>query len=263
MADQPAGAAAGRRIAEALRRGSRVAMFLDYDGTIREIEANPGAAAPTPAVSAVLDALDRDGRADVTIISGRTPQDLEAFLGGYRFGLIAEHGATVRRPHSREWENLDGNLSYIWMEELRDVLRGYAASLPGSFVEEKRTSLVWHYRRCDPEAGERKARELAGALATVAARHALSVRQGKKIVEVTPSTVNKGAAVMRVLGGLPGHYELVVVVGDDLTDESMYGLDVPNLVSIKVGQGETGARYQLIDPAELRELLGRAIQESR
>src|SRR5687768_13120219 len=74
-----AGAEAGRRIAEALRGGGRVAMFLDYDGTLREIEDEPAAAAPTPPVAAILDALARDGRADVTIISGRTPQDLEAF----------------------------------------------------------------------------------------------------------------------------------------------------------------------------------------
>ena len=184
--------------------GRRLAMFLDYDGTLREIEADPAAAAPTPAVSAVLDALARDGRADVTIISGRTPQDLEAFLGRYPFGIIAEHGATVRRPHSGEWEHLDQGLSYEWLAEVRDVMSGYASSLPGSFVEEKRTSLVWHFRRCDEGEGGRKARQLADQLAPHAARHGLSVRHGKKIIEVTPTAVSKGAAVLRVIDEAPG-----------------------------------------------------------
>ena len=256
-----AGAEGGRRIAEALRAGRRVAMFLDYDGTLREIEADPAAAAPTPAVRAVLDALAREGRADVTIISGRTQQDLEAFVGGYPFGLIAEHGATVRRPRSREWEHLDRGLSYPWLAEAREVLREYSGSLPGSFVEEKRTSLVWHYRRADAAAGERSATHLAGRLAPLAAQYSLNVRHGKKIVEVTASEVNKGAAVTRLLHDPHRPYDLVVVAGDDLTDASMFALDVPDLISIQVGWGDTRARYQLPDPAALRGFLTSALSD--
>ena len=86
---------AAHRFADALARGRRVALFLDYDGTLREIERDPAAARPNDAVVALLDRLRGRTNLDVTIISGRTPRDLESFLGGYPpFGLIAEHGAT-------------------------------------------------------------------------------------------------------------------------------------------------------------------------
>ena len=55
--------------------GKRVALFLDYDGTLRELVRDPAAAAPTPQVREVLDrlALRCGENLDVTIISGRTP----------------------------------------------------------------------------------------------------------------------------------------------------------------------------------------------
>src|SRR6266478_8592060 len=53
---------------------------------------------------------------DVTIVSGRAPEDLQSFVGGYGFGLIAEHGAAVCVPGGHEWERLDRNMNYAWMD---------------------------------------------------------------------------------------------------------------------------------------------------
>jgi trehalose 6-phosphate synthase/phosphatase len=249
-------------MAEVLRGGLRVALFLDYDGTLREIEPDPAAAAPTPAVRELLDALAADARLDVTIVSGRTPRDLDAFVGGYPFGMIAEHGASVRPPRSRAWEHLGhaaGDATGdAWRAEVLALMRARVESTPGSFVEEKRTSLVWHHRRSDEAAGERRARELEAELAPVAARHSLAVRRGKKIVEVTPAGVDKGTAVVRVLDESATPYGLVVVAGDDSTDESMLRLDLPNGLTIKVGPGPTAARHRVPTPASLRAVLRRA-----
>src|SRR5205814_637379 len=83
---------------------------------------------PNDAVHALLETLARRDNIATTIISGRTPNDLESFLGRYPFGLIAEHGASLRPPRQREWEQLDRNISYAWKEELLKVLRLYEAS---------------------------------------------------------------------------------------------------------------------------------------
>jgi trehalose 6-phosphate synthase/phosphatase len=74
-----------------------VALFLDYDGTLREIEREPGAASPNAAVTQLLNKLAAQPNVDVTIISGRRREDLTAWLGRYPFALVAEHGASVRR----------------------------------------------------------------------------------------------------------------------------------------------------------------------
>ncbi len=244
-------------LSAAVRAGQRIALFLDYDGTLREIERDPAAATPTPELRRLLDLLRARDEIDVTIISGRTPDDLDSFLGNYPFGLIAEHGAAIRRPTQAQWEQLDRNVSYAWMDELMKVLKVYEASTPGSFVEIKRTSLVWHYRRADPEFGAWKAKQLAEELAVLTASDPLQVRHGRKIVEITTTSVSKGAAILRILEAQT--YDVILVAGDDGTDESMFKLDLRNLITMKVGEGETQARFRLPTPAALRRLLGDAI----
>jgi trehalose 6-phosphate synthase/phosphatase len=248
---------ASRRLRDAVRGGQRVALFLDYDGTLREIERDPGAARPNDAVRALMERLRRRDNLDVTIISGRTPQDLESFMGQYGFGMIGEHGAFLRRPGASEWEQLDRNASYAWKDEILKVLRPYVASTPGSFIENKRTSLVWHYRRSDPELGTWKAHQLAEELAAVTANEPIHVRHGRKIVEVTAAQINKGAAVMHVLSDRT--YDLILLAGDDTTDESMFRLELRNALTIKVGDRETQAQYRLPHPAALRRFLEDAI----
>ena len=246
-----------RRLREAVAAGQRVGLFLDYDGTLREIERDPDAARPSDAVRATLGRLAGVPNVEVTVISGRTPKDLESFLGSYPFGLIAEHGADVRRPGQTQWAQLDRNLRYDWKEPVLRILRLFADATPGSFIEDKRTGLVWHYRRADPEFGAWKAKELVDELAQVTANDPVHVRHGKKIVEVAAFEVNKGAAVARLLEERP--YDLVLVSGDDVTDESMFRFDRPNLISVKIGDGETHAQIQLPTPAAFRRFLDDAV----
>lgn len=248
-------------LSQALRSGKRVALFLDYDGTLREIEREPGAARPTDAVRATLDRLQALRNADVTIVSGRTPEDLDAFFEGYDFGLIAEHGAAMRRPGSREWQHLDRNTSYAWKDEIRKVLELYEAATPGSFIEDKRTGLVWHYRKADPEFGQWRANQLTEELAQLLANDPIQIRHGRKIVELADAHVNKGEAVAQLVQ--EKRYDLILCAGDDVTDESMFRLDLENLVTIKVGHGDTQARYRLSSPAQMRAFLDRAIPPAR
>jgi len=183
--------------------------------------------------------------------------------------MIAEHGAFLRRPAAgggggaggaaHEWEQLDRNASYAWKDELLKVLTPYVESTPGSFIENKRTSLVWHYRRADPEFGTWKANQLAEELAAVTASDPIQVRHGRKIVEVTASQINKGAAVMHVL--CDKTYDLILLAGDDTTDESMFRLELRNALTIKVGDRDTQAQYRVPSPAAFRKFLEGAIAQ--
>ena len=81
----------------------------------------------------------------------------------------------------------------------------------------------------------------------------LHIRHGRKIVEITSSHINKGAAVGRILD--EARYDLVLVAGDDQTDESMFRLELKELIAIHIGDGDTAARYQLPTPAAFRKFL--------
>jgi trehalose 6-phosphate synthase/phosphatase len=259
LADQPTGdpAEARQRLSDAVAAGKRVALFLDYDGTLREIVTDPAAAAPTPALLDLLHRLAKLGGVDVTIISGRTAADLDRFVGDFPFALIAEHGAEHRPANSRGWQRMDGDVDYGWKQQVRPVLDLFEASTPGSFVEDKRTSLVWHYRRSDPEFGGWKANQLASELAAVSANEPVTVRHGKKIVETTSAEVNKGVAVDRMVHGKG--YDLILCAGDDTTDETMFRLAIDHLLSVRVGRGETRAGYRVASPARFRQWLADAL----
>ena len=247
-------AAAAAQLAQAFGSGTPVAWFLDYDGTLRSFEQEPGAARPDADLLDLLRALANCPGCEVTIISGRTPADLDGFFGDAPFGFIAEHGANRKLPGSRTWEALDEGVNYAWKEEVRRIFRLYEGAVPGSFVEEKRTSLVWHYRTADEGFGVWKANQLAEELGAMVSDAPVQVRHGRKIVEVVSSQITKGEAVRQSL--LKKDHRLVVCAGDDRTDESMFALEEGDrLLTIKVGDGPTRAKYRVADPAAFREFL--------
>ena len=237
--------------------GDKVGFFFDYDGTLREIERDAAAATPGDELLRLLESLQARPEVEVTIISGRSAEDLQKLFGDRPFGLIAEHGATERLPGSREWNPLDAQASYDWKEQVRPILQLIEGATPGSFVEEKRTSLVWHYRGADPEFGTWKANQLVEELGAVTSNDPVQVRHGKKIVEVVSTQVSKGIAVARILAEKQS--QGVVCAGDDLTDESMFALEGVGMVSIKIGEGATQAQHRLPDPAALRQFLERIV----
>jgi trehalose 6-phosphate synthase/phosphatase len=244
-----------QQLASLVATDKRIALFLDYDGTLREIEREPDAATPTKAVISLLDHLGRKPNLEVTILSGRSQSDLEGFLGNQPIRLVAEHGAAWRLPGSKEWERLDKNLNYSWKEKLLPILCNYRQSTPGSSIEEKHSSIVWHYRKADEEFGAWKANRLTQELAALTANHPIKVLHGKKLVEVSALENNKGAVAQRVIEQ-DGPFGAVCCAGDDLTDETMFELQIPNLFSIKVGPGRTQARFRVSDPEAFRRLLG-------
>ena len=246
---------ASDQIERAIESGEKIALFLDYDGTLREIEVEPSAATPNLAIETLLRRLEQQPNLDITILSGRSETDLAAFFGSFSFRLIAEHGASWRQPGKTSWERPHNNLKYTWKDKLLPILRVYEQATPGSMVEEKPSAIVWHYRKADEEFGEWKANRLTQELSALAANQPIKVRPGKKMVEVNAAEINKGAAVARVLEKLP-NYGIAICAGDDLTDEGMFELTLPRLLTIKVGPGLTQARFRIADPAAFRQFLG-------
>ncbi len=64
------------------------------------------------------------------------------------------------------------------------MLEGFVNRTPGSFIEEKEFSLVWHFRMADPEFSEWLANELVVSPEQMLADTELRAVRGQKIVEV-------------------------------------------------------------------------------
>ena len=244
-------------IAARLANANRIAFFLDYDGTLREIVNDPSSATPTPELTALLTRLAAEPRVDTCIISGRKPADLELWLGDYPFTLIADHGFLIRPRGSTAWAAADPHLTFEWKQPVLAVLQHYEANTPGSWVEEKDASLVWHFRNADPEFGLLQARQLVAELSDMTSNLPVVVRRGKMIVEVCSVHIDKGAALKHVTQGQG--YDFVLAAGDDQTDELMLRLQGPELVTVKIGAGPTAAQYRVASPRALRRILGKLL----
>lgn len=228
-----------------LKESSHVLLFLDYDGTLRAFEESPQMAFPGEDLLALLRFICEKKGLDLYIISGRSQQDLAAWLEHLPCGLIAEHGYVWKNLNQSEWTLFHQDIDLEWKNELAHVFQFYSSSTPGSFVESKKTSLVWHYRRSDPEFGAWKARLLTGELYEMTANMPVEVRHGHKIIEVCSQYINKGEALKWVL---KKHYNVALCVGDDLTDEHMFQVNDPRLVTAKVGLGQTSAQNRFESP---------------
>ena len=86
------------------------------------------------------------------------------------------------------------------------------------------------------------------------ANHPIKVLHGKKMVAVSAVENNKGAIVARVIEQ-NGPFDAICCAGDDLTDETIFELRIPNLFSIKVGFGPSQVRFRVRDPQSFRQML--------
>jgi trehalose 6-phosphate synthase/phosphatase len=230
-------------------------FLLDYDGTLVPIVSVPDAARPDADLLSLLREL---GTAyPVHVVSGRGRKDLGSWLEGVPATLWAEHGACVRTgPGAPPWEST-ATISTTWMADVRPILEEFTVATPGTLVEEKDTSLAWHYRTAsDPAFLDRRLDELRERLAPLVHSADLDLLQGNKVVEVRPRGVAKSRVVARLLdqGIAPAR---VVAIGDDRTDEDMFTALPPGALTVRVGPGDTVARYRLPDPGAVRNLLRR------
>jgi len=251
------------------------ALFLDYDGTLREFEARPELAVPTQEIIELLTAIN--ARKDLVphIISGRDARFLESYFGSLsRFTLIAEHGFQLWRAGTPTWElwdhpdGLDKDHD-DWKVVVRAEMTDFVNSTPGSHIEEKASSLVWHYREVADEAkGEEAACLAMGRLEELRNRHNIGkirISHGHKVVEVSYRKVRKGPVMRRIceekaIFGDP--FLSVFVAGDDTSDESMFDIAPDDFLTVKVGPAVTHAKFRVDSPQQLRKFLWQLISFS-
>jgi trehalose 6-phosphate synthase/phosphatase len=231
----------------ALRASERLTVLLDYDGTLVPHVAMPDLASPDLALKRLLARLAT--RAAVHVVSGRDRPTLERWLGDLPVALHAEHGYWSR-PLGGEWQANRHELS-SWKEIVRPVLEAWVKRTPGALLEEKTVSLAVHFRNVEPAIlGLR----LAALREELRARlpDAVEILDGAKVLELRLRGVHKGLVAHAVTrdGGA------VIAVGDDRTDEDLFAALGADAVTIKVGPGDTHARFVVANVADVRRWLG-------
>jgi len=237
-------------------RGCRTGvLLLAYDGTLVPLASRPAEASPPPELVSLLVHLGAEGRHRVAIVSGRSRVDFERWFGDIEgLWLAAEHGAVLRPPAGPEWSAIRPSPPEDWKEHVLPVLEHYVDRTPGSFIEAKEYSLVWHYRMSDPEFSEWLSNELVASLEELLAETELRAIRAHKSVEVKFAWANKGEIVRHLEAAGPAP-DFRLAVGDDQTDEDLFAVMPPEAWTIRVGGGPSQARFQLGSPGDVRRLL--------
>ncbi len=240
-----------KKIIEDFTNAEKRSLILDYDGTLVEFSKSPEAAKPDIELLGILKNLASDKKNDVVIASGRDRKTLEKWFGNLDISLIAEHGAWIKEKGDK-WKTIEP-LSSDWKKMILPILELYVDRTPGSFIEEKEFSLVWHYRKADNKLAAIRSIELRDALMNFVKDLKLEIMDGNKVLEIKKVNIDKGKAAIKLLGNLSECF--VLAIGDDITDESIFGILPKNAYSIKVGLGFSKAKYNILSVKNVRRLL--------
>lgn len=106
----------------------------------------------------------QDERNTVYVMSGRQPEELDRlFKRVPNLGLIAENGCFLKEFGSNKWvEMADPVKMREWKESVEGIMHYYQERTPGSWIEPRHCSLIFHYKSCeDQESASRQAGDCA------------------------------------------------------------------------------------------------------
>lgn len=261
--------------------GKRIALFLDYDGTLSPIVDNPDLAFMS---NAMRDAVSNAAKYFPTaIISGRNRDKVYEFVGLTELYYAGSHGMDIMGPvcpsysdnkncfKSIDKQGKEVNLfqpasEFLPMiDEVYKSLLEITKDIVGAKVENNKFCVSVHYRNVD----EKSWNTVGEAVQEILKEYPrLRLTHGRKVLEVRPVLDwHKGKAVeflLESLGLMNCDDVLPIYVGDDRTDEDAfkvlregnrgYGI----LVSSR--PKESNAFYSLRDPSEVMEFLNTLVK---
>ncbi len=228
-------------------RHRHVLAAFDFDGTLSPTALRPDRVITPPGTRAALERLR--GICTTAVISGRACDDVRVRVGVEVDYVVGNHGIDGLPGAEREMEECIA-VSRSWIAQLRggEELREFD---PGLLLENKRVSLSVHYRQA------RDAANAKAKLPSVFARLQPQPRivTGKRVFNLLPpAAVDKGTAMLRLLE--LAQADAGLYVGDDVTDEDVFSLHQPDLLTVRVGRDDSSsARLYLRAPSEIPRLI--------
>jgi len=255
------------------QRSSHRALLLDWGGTLTPADAGlydtrdstDGHVVPQRVLNA-LQTLCADPKNHVMILSGLGKEKVLAAFGSVpNLSLAVEHGFTYR-VQGGQWQQLVHGVDTSWRSVAASVMQRYCTVTHGAYVLSKGSSMAWNFVDSDPEFGVMQAKEVQFALQHVLSAFPVVVRTGKGYVEACLKDVNKGVMAERFVdlcqSGGARPLDFVLCIGDDSTDELMFGhlhqklgKHARQLLTSTVGRKPSEANSYLNDHGEVLELL--------
>ncbi|XP_026401335.1 probable trehalose-phosphate phosphatase F isoform X2 [Papaver somniferum] len=264
-------------------KDKRIALFLDYDGTLSPIVDNPDRAFMSDAMRLAVKEVAK--HFPTAIISGRSRDKVYDFVGLTELYYAGSHGMDIMGP-VRSPESVDDHLNCIrstdeqgkevnlfqpaseFLPMIDEVFRSLVKktkAIKGATVENNKFCVSVHYRNVDEKDWTTIAQRVIDLLKRFPR---LRLTHGRKVLEVRPVIDwDKGKAVeflLESLGLSNCDDVLPIYIGDDRTDEDAFkvlregnrGFGI--LVSSKLKDSK--AFYSLREPNEVMEFLNSLVR---
>ena len=164
--------------------------------------------------------------------------------------LVGSHGAEFDSGFAHE-------IDTALLGRITAELNAIAANRPGVNVETKPASVALHVRNASPEDGDAALREARSAAESWDA-HAT---EGKAVLEFAVIQTDKGEAIDILRKQHDA--STVVYFGDDVTDEKAFRRLGDSDVGVKIGPGDTLARYRVETPEDVATALKYVLEQRR
>jgi trehalose 6-phosphate synthase/phosphatase len=234
----------------------RLALFVDYDGTLCPLAAHPSQATLSQPMSKALEACAARDDTDIAVVSGRALEDVRSMVNQPALVFAGNHGLEIAGP----------DIPYFVHEDLvhyRQRAGALAEDLEqcvidGAWTERKGPTLTFHYRAVP----ENRRENLVEEVHAIIAQHGYQPQSAHCAVEARPPIGwDKGRAVLHILRARYGpswsEAVRVIYVGDDQTDEDAFRFLAGLATTFRVGSADTptAASRRLPDVNAVRALL--------
>lgn len=243
-------------------RDEFIFICLDYDGTLTPIADTPDKAALSDQAKSALMKLINNSGCRLSIISGRSLQDIKMRVGLENVIYAGNHGLEIEGPSTKLEgtipERLRAVIRHIY-KELQDRLIG----IRGVIVEDKTITLSIHYRMAKSDDALTVKKIVNEITKPYLGKNKMKVTAGKKVLEIKPDIEwDKGKVVLWLLARqqfkLDDKKILPIYIGDDVTDEDAFKVLRSKGLTIFVGEsGISQAEYYLKDTKEVIEFISR------
>lgn len=218
----------------------RFALFLDFDGTLVDITDRPEGVLVADGLQAIIEKVVERAGGAVAVVTGRKVADVDTFLA-MPIAAAGMHGLERR---AKPGAAIDHAPPPAEIATLRQRIQAWDKLGDGVSMEDKGAGLAVHYRAAPGREAEVKARMQVW----VEDLETLHLIHGKMVVEAKGKGFDKGVAVDAFMASAPFAGRTPIFIGDDTTDEDgMRAAQAAGGFGIKVGDGETCAKYRLPD----------------